>query len=299
MSRKIPIERIGEMMKVVLTELQNAGGQARLKDLLPKAEPKLNLTDYEREPYEKSGYIRWQSIVHFYSIDCVKAGYIQKSGGKWYLTPDGEKALQMPSDQFIKSATAKYRDWKISKAKSSGPIPEIEEESDEDKAVRQTAYDQAVEQAREEIERHINDMGPYDFQKLVEELLKAMGYYVPFNAKPGRDGGIDLAAYKDALGITPPRIKVQVKHRDQKMSVKEVRELEGLLRKEGDIGLIVSSGGFTSEVEREIRASIKHIETMDLDRLISLWQQHYGNVSEAGKSLLPLVKLYFLAPAEE
>jgi len=299
MSRKIPIERIGEMMKVVLTELQNAGGQARLKDLLPKAEPKLNLTDYEREPYEKSGYIRWQSIVHFYSIDCVKAGYIQKSGGKWYLTPDGEKALQMPSDQFIKSATAKYRDWKISKAKSSGPIPEIEEESDEDKAVRQTAYDQAVEQAREEIERHINDMGPYDFQKLVEELLKAMGYYVPFNAKPGRDGGIDLAAYKDALGITPPRIKVQVKHRDQKMSVKEVRELEGLLRKEGDIGLIVSSGGFTSEVDREIRASIKHIETMDLDRLISLWQQHYGNVSEAGKSLLPLVKLYFLAPAEE
>jgi predicted Mrr-cat superfamily restriction endonuclease len=39
---------------------------------------------------------------------------------------------------------------------------------------------------------------------------------------------------------------VQVKHRDQKVAAKDVRELEGLLRKEGDIGLIVSSAGFTS-----------------------------------------------------
>jgi restriction system protein len=206
----------------------------------------------------------------------------------------------MPAGEFINSAVDKYRAWKISKATLTNPPPEgLEEESEVDKAVRQTAYDQAVEQAREEIERHINEMGPYDFQKLVEELLKAMGYYVPFNAKPGRDGGIDLQAYKDALGITPPRIKVQIKHREQKLTVKEVRELEGLLRKEGDIGLIVSSGGFTSEVEREIRASVKHIETMDLDRLISLWQQHYENINESGKELLPLVKLYFLRPAEE
>ena len=84
---------------------------------------------------------------------------------------------------------------------------------------------------------------------------------------------------------------VQVKHRDNKFTAKEVRELEGLLRREGDIGLIVSSSGFTTEVEREIRASTKHIETMDLDRLIELWQQHYGKLREAAKALLPLVQL--------
>lgn len=38
MARKIPTERVGEIMKVVLTELKNFGGQAELKDLLPKAE---------------------------------------------------------------------------------------------------------------------------------------------------------------------------------------------------------------------------------------------------------------------
>jgi len=150
-----------------------------------------------------------------------------------------------------------------------------------------------------EIEQFINNLGPYDFQKLVSELLLAMGYYVPFVAPPGRDGGIDIVAYKDPLGTSAPRLMVQVKHRDNKVSVKEVRELEGLLRRTGDIGLIVSSGGFSNEVEREIRASTKHIELMDLDRLIELWQQHYDKVREPGKALLPLVQLFFLAPTEE
>lgn len=52
------------------------------------------------------------------------------------MTPDGEKALQMPADEFIRSAMDKYRDWKISRAKSSGPTHEIEEDTDEEKAVR-------------------------------------------------------------------------------------------------------------------------------------------------------------------
>jgi restriction system protein len=118
----------------------------------------------------------------------------------------------------------------------------------------------------------------------------AMGYFVAHVAPPGADGGADVTAYKDPLGTVAPRIRVQVKHREQKVSIKEVRELEAVLRKEGDIGLFVSRTGFTADAEREIRSSTKHIETMDLDRLVSLWQQHYEKLSETGKSLLLLVK---------
>ncbi len=56
---------------------------------------------------------------------------------------------------------------------------------------------------------------------------------------------------------------------------------------------------FTADAEREIRSSTKHIATIDLARLVSLWQQHYDRLRETGKTLLPLVKVYFLAPAEE
>lgn len=299
MAAKIPIERVGEIMKIVLTELKNAGGEAKLKDLFERSEPKLKLSEYEKAVHEKSGYIRWRSVVHFYSIDCVKAGYPQKASGRWSLTPEGEKALKLPAAEFIKSAVQQYRAWKANKAKPEEEGPDVPEEPEEEKLVRQTAYESAVEQARSEIEDRINNLGWYDFQKLVAELLVAMGYHVPFIAPPGRDGGIDVIAYKDPLGTVAPRIKAQIKHREEKVTVREVRELEALLRKEGDIGLIVSSGGFTSEVEREIRASSKHIETMDLDRLIKLWQQYYDQIPEAGKLLMPMVKLFFLAPPEE
>ncbi|MFX0203651.1 MAG: winged helix-turn-helix domain-containing protein [Candidatus Hodarchaeota archaeon] len=176
MARKIPLERIGEMMQAVLVELKARGGESRLRDLFAAVEPKLDLTEYEREAYEKSGYIRWQAIVHFYSIDCVKAGYIRKSGGKWHLTQAGQKALSKSAMDFIQSAVKKYRDWKRSR-----PMEEVstdEEVEDTEKVVRQTAYDQAIEQARSEID-HINNLDAYDFQKLVAELLMAMGYHVP------------------------------------------------------------------------------------------------------------------------
>jgi restriction system protein len=286
---------VAEYVKTILTELDHLGGQARLKELFPRADANLNLTDYEREPFAKSGFIRWQALVHFNSIPLVKAGYIQKSGGKWHLTDLGKAALAKPAMELLDSAISSYKKWKTAQPSTE----ELVERDAPQPVLRQTAHDQAVEQARAEIEEFINNLGPYDFQKLVSELLLAMGYYVPFVAPPGRDGGIDVVAYKDPLGTSAPRLMVQVKHRDNKVSVKEVRELEGLLRRTGDIGLIVSSGGFSNEVEREIRASTKHIELMDLDRLIELWQQHYDKVREPGKALLPLVQLFVLAPTEE
>ncbi|HSF29382.1 MAG TPA: winged helix-turn-helix domain-containing protein [Candidatus Tectomicrobia bacterium] len=94
--RAVRQHEVGSIMAAVLTELQRAAGEAKLKDLLDRAEVKPHLMGYEREPYANSGYIRWRALVHFYSIDCVKAGYLQKSGGKWYLTPAGEEALRQP-----------------------------------------------------------------------------------------------------------------------------------------------------------------------------------------------------------
>jgi restriction system protein len=283
-------------MQAVLRELDKAGGRARPRSIIAAAEPGLELSEHERGVLEKSGYVRWHTIVHFYSIDCVKAGYITKSSGYWTLTDKGRGALQLAPLAFIRSAVSEYRAWK--KARKKGPSVYETEEAEE--SVRQTAYEQAVEQAGAEIEQHIlESIGAYDFQKLVAELLKAMGYHVPHIASPGPDGGIDLIAYKDPLGTTTPRIRVQVKHREQKVNAKEVREMEALLRKEGDMGLFVSSGGFTADAEREIRASTKHIETMDMERLVRLWQEHYSSISESGKALLPLAKVYFLAPPEE
>lgn len=304
MADSIDTRRLGVIMQTLLSELKAIGEPTRAQELIERAAPKLKLTNYEAAKLEKTGYIRWESMVHWCSVDCVKAGFIRKSGGRWALTDQGEKALKLPPDEFIRVTRARHSEYRQGKLR---PVEETggngagrDGVGQTEEIVRQTTYEQALSQARTEIEKQIFSLGPYDFQKLVAELLTAMGYHVPYVAAPGPDGGIDIIAYKDPLGSTTPRIRAQVKHRpSSKVTVAEVRALEGVLRKEGDMGLIVSSSGFTGDAEREIQVSSKHIETMDLDRLITLWQSHYEKIREAGKLLLPLVKVYFLAPAEE
>lgn len=295
MENKVSLDRVDEIFREVFRGLKELGGRTRPKQLFEQIGPRLRLTAYEREQH-RSGSIRWETLVRWYSLGCSKSGYLEKSGGYWILTPQGEAAQNLPPGELIRSANRGYRAWK---SQQIAPEPEAVETGEQEKVARQAVYEQAIETAREGIEEHIASLGPYDFQNLVAELLRAMGYHVPHVAPPGPDGGIDIMAYRDPLGTTAPRIKVQVKHRQSKVGAKDIRELEGLLRREGDIGLLVSSGGFSSEAEREARASHKHIELMDLDRLISLWQEHYGSLRETGRAMLRLVTVYFLAPEEE
>ena len=72
----------------------------------------------------------------------------------------------------------------------------------------------------------------------------------------------------------------------------------GLLKKEGEVGIFVSTGGFTPDGRNEARRSHVHVELMDLNRLISLWEDFYDKLKEEDKSLLPLRPIYFLTQAE-
>jgi restriction system protein len=67
----------------------------------------------------------------------------------------------------------------------------------------------------------------------------------------------------------------------------------GLLQKDGDVGIFVSSGGFTTDAKTTVCSSHVHVELIDMDRFISLWQEFYGKLTDEDKSLLPLIPIYF------
>ena len=72
----------------------------------------------------------------------------------------------------------------------------------------------------------------------------------------------------------------------------------GLLQKDGDVGIFVSSHGFTSDAKTTARSSHVHAELIDFERFISLWQEFYPKLSDEDKAKLPLRAVYFLAPEE-
>ncbi len=68
---------------------------------------------------------------------------------------------------------------------------------------------------------------------------------------------------------------------------------------EQDVGIFVSTGGFTSDAESEARTKeTRKLTLVDLEKLVELWVQHYDKVAEADKLLLPLKPVYYLAPPE-
>lgn len=283
--------------------LKSAGGQLPGKEVINRVRETITLTEWEKQIYEKTGYVRWESIFHFYTIDCIKAGYLRKNKGVWYLTDEGDKAISLGAIKLLDSATKVYRQWalenkqqKTDTAKESPETIEIEQNPNQEQKAN---LDIVEEQAIAGIKEFIKAKNPYEFQDLVAALLRAMKYHTPFISPKGKDGGLDIVAYNDPLGATAPRLKVQVKHKpDSSVPVDDIRSLTGLLNKDGDIGLFVTSGYFTSESERSARESHRHIRLIDIETFITLWQEFYPAMTDEDKNKLPLQPIYFLGSNE-
>lgn len=288
-------KRAAVFLKAAFQALDEAGGSLPLREVRSEVEKRVELSADDRATYEKTGYIRWQSVLHFYSIDCVKAGFLKKSNGRWFLTPEGRAVRDKPADEILALAMAGYRVWKAKQLVSAEPNGH-----DADAPVaaeRSFAFETAQAQARQEIQDFIEAMSPYEFQDLVAALLRGMGYFTPFVAPPGPDGGTDVIAYQDPLGTKKPHIRVQVKHRKSaKASREDIAALRGIIRQDREIGLFVASGGFTPPAVAEARAGTVHIELIDLERLFELWEDVYDKLSEEDRALLRLRRVSFLSP---
>ena len=285
-----------------LNILKENDGQLPGREVINRIREIVDFNDWELKQYEKTGNIRWESILHFYTIDCIKAGFLRKNSGNWILTDDGEKALTLSPSKLLDTASEQYRKWRanLKKDEQNNVDTHSEEEEFEDQGQLQKAnLDHLEEQAISGLKEYVASKNPYEFQDMIAALLRAMGYYTPFIAARGRDGGLDIVAYQDPLGTKVPRIKVQVKHRpESSIAVSEIRSLTGLLNKDGDVGLFVSSGSFTSEAERFARDSHLHVKLIDFDSLISLWKKFYDKLTDDEKNMLPLQPIYFLGSNE-
>ena len=275
-----------------LTILHESGNEMPVRELLNRVEKRTQLEDWDRERYPNTGYVRWESILHFFSIDCVKAGFLIKKKGIWYLTPEGEEALKLGPEKLLEKATEAYRSWRSEQ-------PEVAvDETEPQPQVAALAYEDIEQKAMEGLERYVNAKNPYEFQDLVAALLRGMGYYTPFVAPKGKDGGVDIVAYRDPLGTESPRVQVQIKHRESTTTVQEVRQLMGLLQKEGDVGMFVSTGGFSPDAKTAARGSHVHVELVDLNRFISLWLEFYNKLNEEDRAMMPLRPILFIAGSD-
>ncbi len=299
MSQPKTTDRGVALLKFTLELLKRHPEPLRPRDIFKEIEAQVPLDQFDKEPMKGSGLPRWRAALHFFSVAASKAGFLIKSDGQWKITEAGQKVVDLPADDLKRLVRAGYREWRWGGARrtaveSSDLSATVEEHVTSEST--SLLFDDSKERARAEIDVYLDSLSAYDFQELVGALLEGMGYTTRFLAPPGPDGGTDALAYVDPLGARTPHIRVQVKHRDQTAGREEIAALRGIIRADREIGVFVSSGGFSREAMREAEKGAVHIELIDLDRFLELWQQHYSKIPEAKRAKLRLEPIYFLAP---
>lgn len=289
--------RKGEMLLELFKLLKDAPEGLKPKDAIEKLSATMELTDYEKGDFSSGGR-RFDKIVRFNTIDAAKAGYLIKNGSCWIITESGLEALKnfTSPDLMQKNVQKMYQKWKQGGDQSH----EIEADEDADlvKSTRVT-YEEAQEQAQESIDEFLGKMNPYEFQDLIADLLEAMEYHVIWVSPPGKDGGTDILAYTDPLGIQGPRIKVQVKRQQNTVSEPELKSFVANIGPH-DSGIYFCTGGFSLDAHKYARQQEnKRIMLVDSKTLVKLWINNMRKLSDQAWQRLPLTPIYFLTPVNE
>jgi restriction system protein len=170
------------------------------------------------------------------------------------------------------------------------------EPADEDETVSLVAEE--IQQTTEDfvLKRLAQELKGHGFESFVAHLLEIMGYRTRVSPE-GPDGGVDVLAHKDELGFEPPIIKVQVKSTEGSVGDPAVSALYGKVD-EGEFGLLVSLGRFTSQAENFARSK-SNLRLIDGTELVRLILQHYEDLDSRYKGLISLKRVYVPQAVEE
>ena len=166
---------------------------------------------------------------------------------------------------------------------------DTDDDAANDEETLAATYDNGIELIKD----RVNQLDWEDMERLVAGMLKAMGYCARVMPK-GPDGGRDVVASPDALGLESPRIVAEVKHRKGAMGAPAVRSFIGGLRA-GDRGLYVSTGGFTKEARYEADRANVPVRLLDLDAFVRHYVDIYDKTDDDTRSILPLTRIWWPA----
>lgn len=259
----MPIPSMGEFLLPCLRLL--AGEARNTRDCLPSLKMELHLTDDDMAEVLKSGTrTRVFDRADWAVFHLFKAGLVERpERGVYRASLEGRAWL----------AAGKPLNWKIIKeipAHQAAMAEAAERTTDADpvkldaKAVRDTADEtpeDMIERAAKEAEAALAEdvlqrlyvMHPVRFERLILDLLKAMGYGSgTFGkhemTKTSGDGGIDGIIHEDALGLDAVYIQAKRYQAETKVGRPAIQQFIGSLTGEGATkGVFVTTSDFSTE----------------------------------------------------
>ena len=226
---KITFENIANLAKTKQTAIKTMYASLRILDREPSGELEKNLlftkipecidlTDFELGRYEKTGYLRWASILEFYSINLKVCGFLEKPRtGVWKITEFGREYIKKQTNpiELFDYVSKFYRDWSKQNIKDEPSIVEQTMESEIDPIQSmESGYKKHKQRIAEELLDLIKSkVTPAGFERLILKLMVSMDYAdnekTSFVSGGTGDRGVDGVVNEDALGLS--KIYLQAK----------------------------------------------------------------------------------------
>jgi restriction system protein len=280
---EIAPRRIGEFLRIIFVRLWQESAGLPVSEILAYIPQATILTDFESGLSPSTHTPRYEKAIRLATSPYVNAGWMVKSRGRWLLTEEGKRACKSfaSADAFYSEAARIFNEWQ------------------ESRSLLALITEEAEEKAWEQIRSYLQEMRPYEFQLLVGDLLTAMGYHMAWSAPPQKERGfVNFIVYADSLGLSVPRIKVHVLHSGQPVLYEGLKAFMSVLGN-GEAGIFISSGGFTSNVMEEAQTQkYVQITLVDLEAFFEMWVEYYDRLSHAARERFALKPIYFLAPPE-
>lgn len=197
--------------------------------------------------------------------------------------------LRKHTDEFLAALSTDTEDPETVERVVEDSTPGLDDEDSTD-VPRASRIDRHTrDYVLEALHRSISHM---EFEEFTADLLRALGYQARVTQYQ-QDGGVDVIAHRDPLGIEPPLMKVQCKHRTSTTGAPEVQQLVGT-QGVGELSLFVTLGTYSRDavaIERQ-RAGLRLV---DGETLVSLVLEHYDRLPERWRSRIRLAPVLVVA----
>jgi restriction system protein len=127
-----------------------------------------------------------------------------------------------------------------------------------------------------------------EFEEFTAALLRALGYQARVT-QYSQDGGVDVIAHRDPLGVEPPLIKVQCKHHTGTISGPEVQQLVGTLAP-SELAVFATLGAYSKDA-RTIEQQKQGVRLLSGESIVDLVLRSYDGLPERWRNQIPLIRL--------
>ncbi|MBP2643899.1 MAG: restriction endonuclease [Firmicutes bacterium] len=175
--------------------------------------------------------------------------------GVWSLTPEGKKLKKVVAVEVVKKARSKF-------AKQT-------DEETQDPEVGASICSSEKLSWREQLIDILQSLKPDSFERFCQRLLRESGFIqVNVTGKSG-DGGIDGNGIIRVAGFISFPVIFQCKRYRGSVSASQVRDFRGAMVGRAEKGLIITTGSFTKDAQKEAtRDGAPVIDLVDGELLI-------------------------------